>query len=183
MKESFTKQCAVARIRNDSVLTQLRKANQTFRDLHELCRGDKRLANQKGRFLSVAERMYPTWQEGKMQQSVAEIHSLEKERFLTDLRRQAATESFEQESRLRIAVEEKRNQLKAVQVREHNELVERELLRERMAAQAKDMDQAIYIEATRAAQEAQRQIMASNSFTSIGKITEKWGLEARDSVR
>ncbi|CAM9481337.1 unnamed protein product, partial [Hapterophycus canaliculatus] len=141
VREAFAAQCGAARRRNQTILDKLHQASESSfeeRALGGLSR--KRLSHHTERFLSVADKLYPAWQEQQLHRKARQLSTIEEERFVTEQRRRAARERFEHEEALAMVIAERRRQLAAARAHERSELVLRQVQRDRSTA---DNDRAL----------------------------------------
>lgn len=90
--------------------------------------------------MAATEQLYAAWQEQQLHKDAAQLHELEREKAETELRRQAAQTAFEREQALKAVIEQKRQELALVQVRERSDHEARTLRRKRSAQQARDAE-------------------------------------------
>ncbi|CAM9763712.1 unnamed protein product [Laminaria digitata] len=137
VREAFAAQCGVAQRRNQNLFERLQERNELFfgeRASYNVSASRKRLSCQTERFLSVADKLYPAWQEEQLHRKATELRALEEERFTTEHRRKAARDIFEQEKALKEAVAGRRRQLAAAKTHERNELTLRRAQRKIISA-------------------------------------------------
>eukprot|EP00904_Undaria_pinnatifida_P003561 jgi/Undpi1/13205/HiC_scaffold_8.g02867.m1 len=119
VRQAFATQCGVAQKRNQNLFERLRERNEFFfgeKACYNVSASRKRLSSQTERFLSVADKLYPAWQEQQLHRKATELRALEEERFTTEHRRKAARDSFEQEKALKEAVAERQRHLATAKV-------------------------------------------------------------------
>ncbi|CAM9428487.1 unnamed protein product, partial [Ectocarpus sp. 13 AM-2016] len=135
VREAFVAQCGAARRRNQSILDKMKQSNDAFSQERALSGlSHKRLSHQTERFLSVADKLYPAWQEEQLHRKTRQLATIEEERFVTEQRRRAARNRFEQEQALAAVIAEGQRRLAAARAHERNESAARQVRRDRSTA-------------------------------------------------
>ncbi|CAN0467173.1 unnamed protein product, partial [Ectocarpus sp. 12 AP-2014] len=135
VREAFVAQCGAARRRNQSILDKVKQSNDAFSQERALSGlSHKRLSHQTERFLSVADKLYPAWQEEQLHRKTRQLATIEEERFVTEQRRRAARDRFEQEQALAAVIAEGQRRLAAARAHERNESAVRQVRRDRSTA-------------------------------------------------
>ncbi|CAM9524498.1 unnamed protein product, partial [Ectocarpus fasciculatus] len=135
VREAFVAQCGAARRRNQSILDKVKQSNDAFSQERALSGlSHKRLSHQTERFLSVADKLYPAWQEEQLHRKASQLATIEEERFVTEQRRRAARDRFEQEQALAAVVAEGQRRLAAARAHERNDSAVRQVRRDRSTA-------------------------------------------------
>ncbi|CBJ28371.1 conserved unknown protein [Ectocarpus siliculosus] len=135
VREAFVAQCGAARRRNQSILDKAKQSNDAFSHERALSGlSHKRLSHQTERFLSVADKLYPAWQEEQLHRKTRQLATIEEERFVTEQRRRAARDRFEQEQALAAVIAEGQRRLAAARAHERNESAVRQVRRGRSTA-------------------------------------------------
>ncbi|CAM9787177.1 unnamed protein product [Chrysoparadoxa australica] len=151
LKEKFTRQTQAAVGRNKETLHKIYQANEVF---HHNCdesgsASNRRLAGEKLRLMTVAEHLYPRWQDGQLQQLTKALCDMETLHFESEIRRAAAEKAFEKEKLLRSLMQRRQQEVTVSHLRGETEELDRQLARRKLSADAVEPDHLAYTNAAK----------------------------------
>jgi len=148
--------------RNKELISNMRSARDNFSvRTHQNSASNvhKHLISARKEYMEKIEALYPAWKEEQIHKGVEEIAKLERQKQLTNQRRQVAKDAFEKEQQVRKLVDEKRADLAITQLLEHNEEMERTTRRNQLDTKQNEIEGVLLQEAQKAGKAAHDKIV------------------------